>query len=85
MGQVGSSGTVEGTITDPSGASIPQATVKAVNVATGVKQPRKTTAAGFYVLAPLPAGEYSVTVTAVRLSDTHPGACSGGRDSRRLH
>jgi hypothetical protein len=64
MGQVGSSGSVEGTITDPSGASIPQATVKAVNVATGVETERKTTAAGFYVLSPLPAGEYTVTVTA---------------------
>lgn len=64
MGQVGSSGSVEGTITDPSGASIPQATVTAVNTATGVETTRKTTAAGFYVLSPLPAGEYNVSVTA---------------------
>ena len=63
-GQVGSSGTIEGTITDPSGATVPQATVTGLNVATGVETVRKTTAAGFYVLSPLPAGEYNVTVTA---------------------
>jgi hypothetical protein len=73
-GQVGSSGTVEGTISDPSGASVPQATVTAANVATGVETARKTTAAGFYVLSPLPAGEYNVTVTASgfqTLTQTH--------------
>ena len=64
IGQVGSSGSVEGTIKDPSDASVPQATVTATNVATGVETVRKTTAAGFYVLSPLPAGEYTITVTA---------------------
>ena len=64
MCQVGSSGSIQGTITDPSGAVVPQATVTAVNLATGVETARQTTAAGLYVLTPLPAGEYSVRVTA---------------------
>jgi len=64
VAQVGGSGTVEGTITDPSGAVVPQATVTATNVATGVETVRQATAAGFYVLSPLPAGEYNVKVAA---------------------
>lgn len=64
IGQVGGSGSIQGTITDPSGAVVPQATVTAVNVATGVATTRPTTEAGFYVLSPLPAGQYDVKVTA---------------------
>ena len=44
---------------------VPQASVTAVNVATGVETARQTTAAGLYVLTPLPAGEYNVRVTAI--------------------
>ena len=36
----------------------------ATNVATGVQTSRQTTSAGYYSLSPLPAGRYSVTVTA---------------------
>ena len=49
---------------DPSGAVIPGATVVASNVATGEKTVRQTTAAGLYLLSPLVAGEYTVTVSA---------------------
>src|SRR5258708_34386221 len=64
MAQMAGSGTIKGTITDSSGAIIPQATVTAVNVATGVQTSRPTTGAGLYVLSPLPAGEYNVRVAA---------------------
>ncbi|HWB84612.1 MAG TPA: TonB-dependent receptor [Bryobacteraceae bacterium] len=64
FGQISGRGSIQGTITDPSGAVVPQATVTAVNVATGVETVRETTAAGFYVLSPLPAGQYNVKVTA---------------------
>ncbi|HUA62793.1 MAG TPA: TonB-dependent receptor [Verrucomicrobiae bacterium] len=63
-GQVGGTGTIQGTVTDPSGASVSGASVTATNLATGVKTERKTTDAGFYVLSLLPAGEYTVTVSA---------------------
>src|SRR5262245_42110631 len=59
------SGTIQGTVTDPTGAVIPQATVNARNVATGVETSRLTTAAGLYVLSPLAPGEYTVKVAAV--------------------
>src|SRR5437667_3954852 len=59
------SGTIQGTISDPSGAIIPTSTVTARNVNTGVETTRQTTAAGLYVVAPLPPGEYTVKATAV--------------------
>lgn len=62
--QISGSGTVQGTVTDATGAIIPQASVTAVNIATGVETNRQTTGAGLYVLSPLPAGEYNVRVTA---------------------
>ncbi|MBS1855806.1 MAG: TonB-dependent receptor [Acidobacteria bacterium] len=51
-------------ISDPSNAVVPNATVAATNVATGVQTSRQTTSAGFYTLSPLPAGEYTISVTA---------------------
>jgi len=64
FGQVGGTGTIQGTVSDPSGAVVANASVTATNVATGVPTERKTTEAGFYVLSLLPAGEYTVTVKA---------------------
>ena len=46
VGQIAGGGSIQGTITDPSGAVVPQATVTAVNLATGVETARQTTAAG---------------------------------------
>ena len=62
--QIGGSGTIKGTVFDPSGAVVPSAAVTAINVATGVETRRESTAAGLYVIAPLPAGTYKITVTA---------------------
>ena len=64
MAQIAGSGAIQGTVTDSSGAVVPQAAITAINQATGVETPRQTTAAGLYVLSPLPAGEYNVRVTA---------------------
>src|SRR4051812_25535494 len=62
--QIGGSGSIQGVVSDPSGAVIPGVTVEATNVATGVNTTRQTTGAGFFVISPLTAGEYTVTVTA---------------------
>src|SRR5688572_26655444 len=62
--QIAGTGSIQGVVTDPTGAVIPAATVSAVNIATGAVSERQTTAAGFYVLTPLPAGRYKLTVTA---------------------
>ena len=62
--QIGGSGSIQGVVSDTSGAIIPGASVAGANLATGVKTIRTTTEAGYYVLSPLIAGAYSVTVSA---------------------
>ena len=54
FGQVGGTGTIQGTVTDPSGAVVSGASVTATNVATGVQTDRKTTDAGFFAIPLLP-------------------------------
>src|SRR5215472_6866542 len=63
LAQIGGAGSIQGVVTDATGAVIPGANVTATNVATGVKTERGTTEAGLYVIAPLPPGEYTVTAS----------------------
>ena len=59
------SGTITGTITDPSGAVIPNVTVTITNLGTGVvARTLKTGADGIYVAEALPVGTYQVTAEA---------------------
>ncbi len=60
----GERGTLDGTVTDPSGAVIPGARVAVLNVATGVETTAETTEAGVYRLPYLPPGTYRITVSA---------------------
>jgi hypothetical protein len=62
--QIAGSGAIQGRIVDPTGAVIPNATVTALETATGVATVRKSTSTGVYTISPLPVGEYSVSVTA---------------------
>src|SRR5580698_5366828 len=62
--QLGGTGTIEGTITDSTGAMVGGAKVTARSVATGTQIVRTTTKSGLYSLAPLDAGDYTVTVMA---------------------
>jgi len=55
-------GSIQGTVTDPSGAAIGRAIVTGRNLDTGLTITTVTTDAGLYVLANLPPGRYSVTV-----------------------
>jgi hypothetical protein len=55
---------IKGTVTDPSGAVVPNAVVTATNTATGVKYPGKSNASGEYLFPQLPVGTYSITVSA---------------------
>jgi hypothetical protein len=57
-------GTILGTVTDPSGAAISGATVTAHNTATGETRTATTGSAGTYVFPEEPVGTYDVTVTA---------------------
>src|SRR6202453_3471226 len=58
----GGTGTITGTITDPTGLAVAAADVQAANVETGVVYTGASTAAGNYSIANLPVGTYVVTV-----------------------
>lgn len=57
-------GAIQGTVTDPSGAVVPNAAVHIVNTATGQVHDTTTNSAGFYSVPGLFAGSYTITVTA---------------------
>ena len=54
--------TISGTATDPTGASVPSAMVRATNQDTGVSQTTVTDSQGRYRIAELPVGNYRVQV-----------------------
>ena len=53
-------GTVNGTVTDPSGATVANARVTATNTATGLVRATSTTEAGAYTFVRLPVGSYDL-------------------------
>ena len=56
-------GTLVGTVTDPTGASLPNAAITAVQTQTGVTRQTTSNGSGNYTLPELPPGTYSVTGT----------------------
>ena len=59
-------GTILGTVTDPSGAAIPQASLELVNTGTNEHRTGKTNEQGSYDFTALSPGNY-------KLSASHPG------------
>ena len=57
-------GAINGTVTDPSGAVVAGASVKATNTGTGVSQTATTTSEGQFSFQDLQLGTYSIAVTA---------------------
>lgn len=66
------SGNIEGTVTDPNGAVVPNATVvaKATGTTTGFNQTVTADSEGFYRLTQVPAGTYEVTATGTGFKTT---------------
>lgn len=62
--QAQSTANLNGTVTDMSGATVPNAKVVVANQATGVEWNAQTNGAGLYVVTSLPPGNYQITVTA---------------------
>jgi len=60
----GVTGSISGTVTDPSGAIIPGVTVTAINTETGIQHSTQANEAGFYSFPALPAGHYDVHIQA---------------------
>jgi len=56
-------GTINGTVTDISGAAMANATVTAVSVQTGLRRSTTTSKTGYWEILNLPVGTYKVTVT----------------------
>ena len=57
---------IEGTVVDPTGAYVPSATIEVRNVATGEVRSAGTSSSGYYRIAALAAGRFSISVS-------HPG------------
>src|SRR5581483_6737011 len=60
--QVTATATLQGTVTDQSGAVIPGADVTVTDPATGLTRTEKSNEAGLYVFSLLPAGTYQLSV-----------------------
>jgi carboxypeptidase family protein len=58
------SATLVGTLTDATGAVVPNARIKCVNLATGAARDATSDDSGNYSLPYLPSGDYEVTITA---------------------
>ena len=57
---LGQEATIVGTITDPSGSLLPNATITVTNIETGQTRTVATNASGGYVIPGLPVGHYSL-------------------------
>jgi len=64
MGQTAGDGAITGTVKDPTGAAVANATVTATNTASGVTTVRTTDGAGIYQISPLLIGSYTIEVSA---------------------
>jgi hypothetical protein len=62
--QTAGEGTIAGTVTDSTGAIIPNATVTAINTATNVATQRSSSSSGIFTIAPVHPGLYTLTVEA---------------------
>src|SRR5690348_2456066 len=65
-----STASIQGTVTDATGASVPNATVTVRNQNTGEERTTQTDAAGSYLVPALPVGSYRVEVKAQGMQPT---------------
>jgi hypothetical protein len=57
-------GAINGTVTDPSGAAVPAANVKAIETSTGIEHTSVSTSDGEFAFQDLPLGAYKIVVSA---------------------
>jgi hypothetical protein len=68
LGQGTDLGTIRGTVTDPTGGVIPNATVSVIDALTNTARETRTNSQGNYEMFGLKAGAYRVTITAAGMS-----------------
>lgn len=59
-----STGTIRGTVTDPSGATVPNAAITARDTNTGIERKESSNGSGIFVFPDLPIGTYALKITA---------------------
>src|SRR5690242_1392 len=64
LAQVGTQGSLLGTVVDASGAAVPGADITATNIETGIASKSVSDASGNFEILALPVGRYSVAVSA---------------------
>ena len=57
-------GTIAGSVTDPTGSVIPNASITVTNVQTGIPQSTKSNGSGNYIFPSLPPGDYTLAAQA---------------------
>ena len=77
------SGTIYGTVHDASGAAIVGAQVTAVNIATNYTRTQTTSAAGDFLFASMPLGQYTLTAEQAPASISLSSAASRCRWTSR--
>src|ERR1700721_548563 len=77
FGQV-EAGRFVGNITDAQGAGVPHAIVKATNTGTNIVQAAITDSSGDFVITPVAAGVYSLSVTATGFETNNTPNFGGG-------
>ena len=70
FGQATTTGNLSGTVTDPSGAVVPNATLTIRNPAVGASVTQRSNSQGEYAFADLQVGTYTLTVSAQGFSNT---------------
>ena len=68
FGQDSATGSIRGTVADPSGARVPQASIVVVNEGSGARYIATSDAEGHFDLELLPPGDYSARVEAPGMS-----------------
>ena len=71
FGQATASGTIQGTVTDPSHAVVTSAQVVAQSKATAFTRTTSTSDVGFYEFQLLPVGSYTITVSSAPASPSN--------------
>ncbi len=60
----GSTSSINGTVTDATGAAVPEAEIVIVNSATGLRQTNRTNSEGLFTFSAVPIGAYDLTASA---------------------